>query len=227
MSLARKCSRLAIVLLLIAGLMGIALPAGATGHSGVALPSDRLIVQFEPGTPPGIMALVHQRTGGRVEAVIPAIGAQVVTVPGGQGLNRAAVYRWHMEVLSAEPDSIACTADAPNDPYFGAQWALSKVQGPDAWTVTTGSRDIVIAILDTGIDSKHPDLAGKIVASVNFTDSPTADYNGHNHGTHVAGVAAAVTNNGIGVAGMGYDSSLMNVKVLGDSGIGYYSWISQ
>ena len=80
---------------------------------------------------------------------------------------------------------------------------------------------------DTGIDLDHPDLTSKIVSSINFSDSPTADENGHSHGTHAAGIAAAVTNNGSGVAGMGYRSTLMNVKVLGDDGYGFHSWIAE
>jgi thermitase len=102
----------------------------------------------------------------------------------------------------------------PNDPGFGNQWGLHKVEAATAWDTTTGSAGVSIAILDTGVDQNHPDLKDKIVKNVNFTGSSTVN-DVHGHGTHVAGIAAASTNNGIGVAGLGYDSTIMNVKVLG------------
>jgi len=102
---------------------------------------------------------------------------------------------------------------------------MMKVEAPQAWDITRGSRNISIAILDTGVDQDHPDLVNKIVNNINFTASATTD-DAYGHGTHVAGIAAADTSNGIGVAGLGYSSSIMNVKVLGDDGTGYYSWIA-
>jgi len=74
------------------------------------------------------------------------------------------------------------------------------------------------------IKSSHEDLTGKVVAAKNFTTSRTTD-DKYGHGTHVAGIAAAVTNNSKGVAGAGVNCSLMNGKVLGDNGSGAYSWL--
>jgi thermitase len=116
----------------------------------------------------------------------------------------------------------------PNDPGFTQQWGLSKVSAPNAWSIARrNQRKVSIAILDTGIDQNHEDLSKKIVLNRNFTDSPTVnDLNGH--GTHVAGIAGAITNNGLGVAGMSYNAaSLMNIKVLGDEGFGLVSWVAQ
>ena len=216
-----------IVLGLLLSLTALASPVSADdGKSGNTSP-ERLLVKFKPGIDANAMAEVHQKAGGKFEAVIPGIGVQVVTVPHGQGAAKLSAYRMQKEVSYAEPDGLAQTVDAPNDPYLGSQWGLTKVQAPQAWDITKGSPDVNIAILDTGIDLEHPDLATKIVSSVNFTTSPTADANGASHGTHVAGIAAAITNNSIGVAGLGYNCSLMNVKVMGDDGYGYYSWIAQ
>jgi len=106
---------------------------------------------------------------------------------------------------------------APNDKYFDKQWALTKIQAPDAWQITSGSQDILIAVLDTGIDPQHEELADKVVADVNFTDSPTAD-DRHGHGTHIAGIIAASTNNGFGIAGVAPNCRLLNVKVADDDG---------
>ena len=216
-----------IVLGLLLSLTALASPVSADdGKSGNTSP-ERLLVKFKPGIDANAMAEVHQKTGAKFEYIITGLGVQLVTVPPGQGAAKLSAYRMQKEVSYAEADALAQAVDVPNDPYLGSQWGLTKVQGSQAWDITKGSRDVDIAILDTGIDLEHPDLATKIVSSVNFTTSPTADANGHSHGTHVAGIAAALTNNNAGVAGLAYDCSLMNVKVLGDDGYGYYSWIAQ
>jgi thermitase len=105
----------------------------------------------------------------------------------------------------------------PNDPHLEKQWALSQLQIPGSWQTASGGSEIVVAILDTGIDQNHEDLDGKVVAEINFTDSPTSD-DIYGHGTHIAGIIAAYSNNGMGIAGMAPESQLMNVKVADDSG---------
>jgi len=118
--------------------------------------------------------------------------------------------------LYSEPAPIASSI-APNDEYLDKQWALAKIQALDAWQLTSGGQDILIAVLDTGIDQTHVDLAGKVIANINFTQSPTVDdVNGH--GTHIAGIIGAIANNSSGIAGLAYNCSLMNVKVADDNG---------
>jgi thermitase len=104
-----------------------------------------------------------------------------------------------------------------HDDYSGRQWAIPKIMAPEAWKVTAGKPDIVIAVLDTGIDKKQKDLAGKVTAEVNFTDSPTTD-DVYGHGTHVAGIIAAWAGSGAGVDGLAPNCRLMNVKVADDQG---------
>jgi thermitase len=105
----------------------------------------------------------------------------------------------------------------PNDPFYSRQWALDKMVAPNLWGITSAHPEILIAILDTGIDRNHEDLIGKVVAEVNFTDSPSVnDINGH--GTHVAGIIAAINDNGIGITGLVPSCRLLNVKVANDYG---------
>jgi thermitase len=220
---------LAVRLASIALLIGIAF--GGTGY-GVsadsngppAPPPDRLLVKFKAGVSAERQA-IHRQNGGKVIETISGLDVEVVEVASGRGSEAARAYAQDARLRYAEIDYRAAKVGSVNDGYFSWQWAMTKIQAPEAWSLTTGSASIPIAILDTGVDASHADMAGKVIANLNLTTSPTAgDIDGH--GTHVAGIAAAATNNGIGVAGVGYNSSIINVKVLDDTGSGYYSWIA-
>jgi len=186
---------------------------------------EQILVKFKPDVSLPEAAEIHRQLGGQVKDSIAGIGVRVVTVPKGQAMEKAQAYSSNARVAYAEPDFVAEAIGSPDDPGLGNQWGMVKIQAPRAWEVTTGSTSINIAIVDTGVDLDHPDLAGKIVSNINFSTSGTVD-DVYGHGTHVAGIAAAMTNNGIGVAGLGYTSTIMNVKVLGDTGSGAYSGVA-
>jgi thermitase len=186
--------------------------------------SQQILVKFKPDVTLPEVAEIHRQLGGQVKETIPDIGVQVVTVPKGQEKAKAKAYSANAKVAYAEPDFVAQAMGNPDDSGFVNQWDMAKIQTPEAWDVTTGSPTITIAILDTGVDLDHPDLANKIISNIKFSNSATTD-DVYGHGTHVAGIAAAMTNNGIGVAGLGYSCSIVNVKVLDDNGMGAYSWI--
>ncbi len=112
--------------------------------------------------------------------------------------------------------SISATGFIPNDQYMTLQWALESIGISALWSLTTGNSDIIVAILDTGIDKYHQDLSGQVIAEANFTTSDTAsDINGH--GTHIAGIIAGKSN-GLGIIGIAPDIKLLNVKVADDRG---------
>ena len=118
-------------------------------------------------------------------------------------------------IASTQPDNNRFVET--NDPFINQQWALRNINIADLWSRTTRTNEIVVAILDTGIDSNHEDLKDKIIAEINLTDSPTVnDLNGH--GTHIAGIICATADNGIGVAGIVAKCKIMNVKVADDDG---------
>ncbi|MFY9588251.1 MAG: S8 family serine peptidase [Actinomycetota bacterium] len=116
--------------------------------------------------------------------------------------------------------SLMAPSWAAGDPKRSLQWGLTKVRADQAWSASKGS-GVTIAILDSGIDLTHPDLKNKIVSHVTCIETCTAggdDDNGH--GSHVAGIAAASTSNGIGIAGVAPAAKLMSVKVVGANGSG-------
>jgi thermitase len=125
-----------------------------------------------------------------------------------------------------ERDRYARTAEIPNDPGFLSEWHLSKIQSPQAWSVTTGSPSVVVAVIDSGVFGTHPDLTANLAPGWNFvkSNSDTSDLLGH--GTAVAGTIAAAGNNGIGVAGVTWQSHVMPLVVVDENNLAAYSDIA-
>jgi hypothetical protein len=125
-----------------------------------------------------------------------------------------------MPVRPPSSDQWLWPAESPNDPgYAESQTAyLNTVNIPAAWNDTTGSDSVVVAVLDTGVDAAHPDLAGRLVPGRNVVaqNGDTGDERGH--GTKMAGIIGAVTNNGLGIAGVAWAAKVMPVKVTKASG---------
>ena len=119
--------------------------------------------------------------------------------------------------LQTQSGDYATDVTSLSDPYVDKQWALGQVQAPALWQITRGDSEIIVAVLDTGVDSDHEDLYAKVVAEVSFTDSPTWQ-DVHGHGTHVAGIIVASSDNGKGITGLAPESRIMNVKVAADDG---------
>ena len=140
-------------------------------------------------------------------------------------------YRANPNVVFAEPDYVVHTSATPSDPSWGQQWDMVKISAPAAWNSQTDSGNVVVAIIDTGIDFTHPDLRGNLWTSADGSHGFTcikgrcakggADDFGH--GTHVAGTIGAVANNGIGIAGLNWHVQLLSLKFLDSSGSGYLS----
>jgi serine protease len=129
-------------------------------------------------------------------------------------------------VVYAEPNYYLTPLGAPDDPFLEGQWNLRKFGIPEAWQVETGGGEVVIAIIDSGVETGHEDLAAKILPGCDFFDrdndpNPGKPNGGRaEHGTHVAGIAAASGDNGIGVAGVAYGPGVkvLPVKVFDNTG---------
>ena len=137
------------------------------------------------------------------------------------------------EVAWAEPNRFREASVVPNDPQFVSQWGLTRINCPDAWDTTTGAPAIVVAVIDTGVDLNHPELAPLLVPGQDLVDFPAGsipkpgwvfegDFTGvdatpqdeNGHGTHVAGTICCLSNNGAGVAGVAWNVRVMPVRVL-------------
>jgi subtilisin family serine protease len=143
---------------------------------------------------------------------------------GGQGGGKAAPAAG-CATQTYQYDSGGAPGTGPvNDPLFARQWALDQLNAPEAWARGARGAGTTIAVVDTGVDLAHPDLSSKVVAGHDFVadgaDCPAGPQDENGHGTHVAGIAAAVTNNGIGVAGVAPDAQIMPVRVLDAEGSG-------
>ena len=133
-------------------------------------------------------------------------------------------------IESVERDWIArpsATSIDPNDPYYKDQWHHISIDTPGAWALNTGSSNITIAIIDTGIDFNHPDLSNKILPGYNFFSNDNNPIDEDGHGTAVAGTATAITNNGIGVAGVSWNSKILPVRISDATGSATYSAMAQ
>lgn len=180
-----------------------------------------LLVKFRPGSPPAQMAAL---AGASVVSENSAVGATRLELPAGISVTQAAAfYRGLPNVVYAEPNHRMRVFATPNDPGWNQQYGPSKMQCPAAWDIESGDPTVVIAIVDTGIDLSHPDLSGKLVPGYDFVNQDANPQDDQGHGTHCAGIAAASTNNGIGVAGIASNCKLMPVKVLDSGGSGYLS----
>ena len=186
----------------------------------------RILVQFRPETTKSRGRRLIAQAGAIDTGEIPGIGVHIVELPTGAD-EEAFVHAFKLqsEVDSAELDRIVAPADViPNDPWYaGWQWHLPKISAPTAWSTTTGSSTIVIAVLDTGVDGSHADLMNKLVNGWNIynNNSDTSDVNGH--GTNVAGVVGAQSNNGTGVAGVCWAARIMPVRISDTTGSATYS----
>jgi len=190
--------------------------------------TDELIIRYKTLTPENEKEKMRKNLRTSLKHRIQRLNVEVLKIQEGTIEEKIRQYKKNPNVAYAEPNYKAYALGVTNDALLSKQWGLFKISAVNtqisAWDITTGSPSIKLAVLDTGIEISHDDLFGKVILSSNFTDSPTVtDVFGH--GTHVAGIAAAATNNSIGIAGAGYNTSILNGKVLGDDGSGYYSWV--
>ncbi|NIK77414.1 hypothetical protein FHS15_002550 [Paenibacillus castaneae] len=127
----------------------------------------------------------------------------------------------HYLYMTNEKAASSSDVIVPNDALYSEyQWNLPSIETEKGWNVSKGDEQVTIAVLDTGVQSNHPDLTGKITNGINLIDESKAPDDDVGHGTHVSGIIGAIVNNGEGVAGLSWYNKIMPVKVLDSSGAG-------
>ena len=183
----------------------------------------RVLVKFREGIGADHARQIVAALGARDADEIPDTGVHILDLPY-QASEMAFVHAFQLrpEVEFAELDQILSLQQmVPNDPLYDNpnSWSLPRVDAPDAWSISTGSSNIIIAILDTGVDATHPDLASQLVPGWNIYNNTADTSDVYGHGTAVAGTAAAASNNAIGVASVAWGCRLMPVRISDSTGM--------
>ncbi len=230
-------------------------PASLFGEEPGGYVVDEVLVEFRPTVSERVARAAHGFVGATKLQRFKQVKVDRVRVPGGWTVDETvALYRLDPDVEYAEPNYYRHASATPNDPRFNLQWGLHNIgqtggtldadlDGPEAWNQNTGNPNVVIAVLDTGMDMDHEDLAGNLwmnhgedwVQGTPGNNGIDDDGNGKiddyygwdfvnedngpdddsdGHGTHVAGIIAADGNNGVGVAGVAWSASIMPLKML-------------
>ena len=203
--------------------------------------SGELLVRFRPEVTEQQVEDLHRSLASTVIRTMPKLRLQQITIREGLTEDEAIrLYKASGLAENSERHALRYPDKTANDPYVDLQWGLANIKAAEAWNITSGKPEVIIAIIDTGVDYRHPDLQGNIwsntkelkgVAGVDddsdgyvddirgwdFADHDNDPMDVSGHGTHVAGIIAAMGNNGLGIAGINWQAKIMNLKVATDN----------
>lgn len=211
--------------------MCLALGAGTLSVNASVLPGQpspsswakgRVLVMPRAGLADAEFAKIVGVHGGRSIGKLGNLNVHVIELPLNvpEDVIASALAR-HPQIKFAELDVMVPPALYANDPYYGSAWHLQAVQAPAAWDLSLGT-GVTVAILDTGVNGTHPDLQAQMVSGWNFWDNNSNTTDVYGHGTEVAGVVAASSNNAAGVTSVAWNAKLMPIRISDTNG--YCSW---
>jgi len=199
-------------------------PAGSTAVESptVASPSVRYIVTFAQGSTGLQRAVALSSVDATTVSIVSALGLAVVDIP----VTRVAAG--DVAMLAADPtvkgvelDQVRDIEAEPGDPRSADQWSLPRIDWDTVHDQGLPEGSVTVAILDTGVDARHPDLTGRLLPGTSFVDGSAPDTDPNGHGTWMAGIVAAATDNGTGIAGIGGEGvRVLPVTVLDAAGTG-------
>ena len=222
--------------------------SASKGTSSTNYKKNELFVKFKYSSKSNykkISQTINRQIGATVIKEYSEVkGLQLVKIPANISLKNAILkYKKNSNVIYAEPNYAYAANSIPDDTYYDYQWGLSQINASSAWNITTGSRNVIIAVVDSGIDLTHADLKANIwinpreIAGNGIDD----DHNGYiddvygwnfiknnsnvtdddGHGTHVAGIIAGEGSNSKGITGIMWSATIMPLKFLDSKGNGY------
>jgi thermitase len=199
--------------------------AQSTLQPGAHVPGELLLMTDDEVEEEDVqdIFLVH---GATLIRSMPQIGVHHIAVPPEASDAVATALENHPRIKFVEKNFLAESVLAPNDPGYANQWHLPRISAPGAWDISQGSSSVSIAVIDSGVDPAHPDLAAKLIPGYNFLGGNTDTHDVYGHGTAVAGTAAALTDDGIGVAALAWNNSIMPLVVLNSSNSATYADIA-
>lgn len=191
-----------------------------------------VLVHFAEGTTPEMRDAVVAAMGGELVSWMHQIQVAEIRLPVQEGVVTAALPAMAAEMVTyAENDMVVQAAGVSySDPDLNdaaMNYGLAQVSAMDAWSVITGSPEIVIAVIDSGVKLDHPEFAGRLTPGYDFVNNDEFADDDMGHGTHVAGIIAAALDNGQGVAGVCPNCRLMPVKVLNENNMGTWSQLAK
>ena len=197
-------------------------PLISSAEPSVKWIEGHILVQPREGLSVEEFSRVLQRVKGRAQKKIGKLKIHIVEVPSQAEQAVARALSRNPYIQFAEVDALVEPVFIPNDPSYGSQWHWPKVQAPGAWDLSQGS-GVTTAILDTGINVSHPDFQGQLVSGWNAVSQNSDIVDLHGHGTAVAGVIGAITNNSTQVAGLAWQGKIMPIRISNRSD-GWASW---
>lgn len=243
---------LAVAFVLVASVIAtVAIPA-----QGEEFHPRRVIVKFSEGATPAQREALMSELGVVEQTSLWLIGAEVWEITKYTADQAVREFKMYENIEYIEPDYKLYALEIPNDPMFNQLWGLhntgqtggtadADIDAVEAWDVFTGSSNVLVVVIDTGVDYNHPDLAANMwvnpgeipgngidddgngyiddVRGWDFYNNDNDPMDDNGHGTHCSGTIGAVGNNGIGVVGVNWNVKIMGVKFLGAGGSGYTS----
>jgi thermitase len=219
--------------------------AGEGQDQNLPVNPTRLLVKVRKGATKEQVARAHARVGATLVKDLPQIGWQIVAVPAGKNLAIQSAYASDPAIERADLDRAHRLAYTPNDPYWPYEWHMTDITADQAWDTVKGDPSVVVAIMDTGLEVTHPDLAANVwtnpgeipgngidddgngyvddVHGYDFAYGDSDPNDVYGHGTACAGIVAGVQDNAIGVSGVAPLCRVAGIKAANDSGYFYDS----
>jgi len=205
-------------------------------NTGLVYKNGEILVKFKSNTNDMQKHAAHRMLGAQVIKKVKIEGVERIKLPDEVSVEEAVrLYKENPDVEYAEPNYLVRAAAVPDDTRFNTQWYLQNtgqmvngilgtadadIDAPEAWDLTKGTPSLIVAVIDSGVDKNHPDITDNLSTGYDFVDDDNepADLNGH--GTHVAGIIGAVSNNARGITGIAGNSRIMPLRALDQNGEG-------